>query len=121
MNRIRTASVSLLIAGVLHFATAPERFAHASVFMGVFYLFLGCFQLGLVIGYERSKDPRWLRIIFFSCLGLLVLFVLNQVAAGRLSFVVAEPYGPFMVVRKLVELLVVLLLFGTVRTKKPLH
>ncbi len=110
MSRFYVACSSLTIAAILHFVAAPERFAHASFFIGTFYVFLGCFQIGLVIGYLLAKQSYLLRIMLYSSSGLLILFILNQALEGRLTFVVAEPYSPFVLIRKGCELLLVLCL-----------
>lgn len=95
---------SLLLSSMLHFATAPERFAHASFLIGSLYLMLGVFQFVLALGFLIYKNLSWAQVIYVSCLLLFILFVLNQIFGGQLVVFIKEPYTLPTIMRKLFEI-----------------
>jgi hypothetical protein len=104
MNYLPLISGSLTISALLHFVTAPERFAHASLAVGLLYIFLGIFQLILAVGFYRTHKTSWAHTIYLSSFVLFLLFILNQDLAGQLALFVKEPYSIPTVLRKTFEI-----------------
>jgi hypothetical protein len=121
MNRISLIALFLTLSGILHFVTAPERASHAGYAVALLYVVLGIFQLVLAYGVFAWKTHVWDRLVYTSCLCLLVLFTLNQLWGGQVILLVKEPYSLWTVLRKLFEILAGLLAFSLNRQPKPLR
>ncbi len=104
MNRSVYIRLMLILSALLHLVTAPERFTNASHALGYFYILLGVFQIILVFGLSFSNNKIWLSLIYLSCAGLFVLFVVNQTLAGIVPFLKTEPYSYATLFRKIFEM-----------------
>lgn len=105
-------SLCLGLAALLHFVTAPERFTHAGIAIGILYLGLGVMQGVLAILLIRQPEHGWQRIARNFCTLLLALFLINQTTGSLILGIVPEPYSPTTVVRKLLEVFIMILSFS---------
>ena len=108
MNRSHVIRLCLAISGILHFVSAPERFAHASSSMGALFIGLGIFQICLALVGTHSTRTTWLKVVSISGITLLTLFVLNQLLGGQITLFIKEPYSLPTLFRKSGEVLATL-------------
>lgn len=99
-------SVLVLIAGVLHFVSAPERFKKWK-FLGYFYIILGLLEKILSV-YFFVNFPMARELALWLLPLLLIVFGLQQFF--NKPFLPHENANKYVVIRKFCELLALLLL-----------
>lgn len=112
---VKIVAVVMFCAGILHVVAAPERF-RASAPVGVLFLLLAAGQIAFaVLTARRPSQKLWL-VGLWTNTSLLALWALSQ-ALPHIAGAGREPLSALSLVRKLLELITVILILFLI--KKP--